>query len=516
MALFYYQALERNGRKTKGMIEADSARHARQLLRGKELIPVHIEARMNTSSGGMLQRRRHAHRRVAAADLALFTRQLATLVQAAMPLETCLQAVSEQSEKLHVKSLGMALRSRIQEGYTLSDSLREHPRVFDSLFCSMVAAGEKSGHLDVVLNRLADYTEQRQRLKSRLLQAMLYPLVLLVVATGVVTILLTAVVPKIIEQFDHLGHALLLAVMMLVTITLSGRMQQQLGRTRSQQEYQQALWYSASAESLALSALSLSLKNEKRVHLEQPWASGPRFFPLPQGQIAVTLRDAQACFNLNALAQPTTASRPLAVQQLIALITRLDVPAYRAELIAESLWEFIDEDRSVQTRLGREDSEYLARSVPFYAANQPLADISEMRVVQGMDAGLYQKLKPLVCALPMTRQQININTLDVTQSVILEALFDPWLSPVQARALLQQRPAKGWEDVDQFLAQPLLADVDERTKKQLKTVLSVDSNYFWLRSDITVNEIELTMNSLIVRMGPQHFSVLWHQTGESE
>ena len=71
MALFYYQALERNGRKTKGMIEADSARHARQLLRGKDLIPVHIEARMNASAGGMLQRRRHAHRRVAAADLAL-------------------------------------------------------------------------------------------------------------------------------------------------------------------------------------------------------------------------------------------------------------------------------------------------------------------------------------------------------------------------------------------------------------------------------------------------------------
>lgn len=108
----------------------------------------------------------------------------------------------------------------------------------------------------------------------------------------------------------------------------------------------------------------------------------PSFFPTAAGQIAVTLRDAQACFNLNALAQPTTASRPLAVQQLIALISRLDVPAYRAELIAESLWEFIDEDRSVQTRLGREDSEYLARSVPFYAANQPLADISEMRVVQ--------------------------------------------------------------------------------------------------------------------------------------
>ncbi|HCU5657573.1 TPA: type II secretion system F family protein [Escherichia coli] len=124
MALFYYQALERNGRKTKGMIEADSARHARQLLRGKELIPVHIEARLNASTGGMLQRRRHAHRRVAAADLALFTRQLATLVQAAMPLETCLQAVSEQSEKLHVKSLGHALPASTRMLIAMSDTLQ--------------------------------------------------------------------------------------------------------------------------------------------------------------------------------------------------------------------------------------------------------------------------------------------------------------------------------------------------------------------------------------------------------
>ncbi|UCQ26586.1 type II secretion system inner membrane protein GspF [Edwardsiella tarda] len=223
MALFYYQALQRNGRKVKGMIEADSARHARQLLRGKDLIPVHTDVRLNAPTDnnlhGLLQRRRHAHRRVATMDLALFTRQLATLAQAAMPLESCLQAVSEQSEKLHVRSLGMSLRSRIQEGYTLSDSLREHPRVFDSLFCSMVAAGEKSGHLNVVLSRLADYTEQRQRLKSRLLQAMLYPLVLLVVAMCVVIILLTAVVPKIVEQFDHLGQALPASTRMLIAMS---------------------------------------------------------------------------------------------------------------------------------------------------------------------------------------------------------------------------------------------------------------------------------------------------------
>ncbi|MCW7225826.1 type II secretion system inner membrane protein GspF [Escherichia coli] len=209
MALFYYQALERNGRKTKGMIEADSARHARQLLRGKELIPVHIEARMNTSSGGGCCS-------VGGTHIVAWRRQILRCSRANWQRwyrqqcrwKPAYRRSVSKVKKLHVKSLGMALRSRIQEGYTLSDSLREHPRVFDSLFCSMVAAGEKSGHLDVVLNRLADYTEQRQRLKSRLLQAMLYPLVLLVVATGVVTILLTAVVPKIIEQFDHLGHAL--------------------------------------------------------------------------------------------------------------------------------------------------------------------------------------------------------------------------------------------------------------------------------------------------------------------
>ena len=203
MALFYYQALQHNGHKAKGLIEADSARHARQLLRGKGLIPVRVEVRLHDFTGknlrGMLQHQWHSRRRVASAELALFTRQLATLVQSAMPLETCLQAVSEQSEKL--------------------DSLREHPRVFDSLFCSMVAAGEKSGHLGVVLNRLADYTEQRQRLKSRLQQAMLYPIVLLVVAISVVSILLTAVVPKIIEQFDYLGHDLPASTRMLISLS---------------------------------------------------------------------------------------------------------------------------------------------------------------------------------------------------------------------------------------------------------------------------------------------------------
>ncbi|XNM60074.1 type II secretion system F family protein [Escherichia coli] len=162
---------------------------------------------------------------MAAADLALFTRQLATLVQAAMPLETCLQAVSEQSEKLRHGSSEWRCAAGLGRLHP-SDSLANIPHVFDSLFCSWLLP-EKIRHVDVVLNRLADYTEQRQRLKSRLLQAMLYPLVLLVVATAVVTISLTAVVPKIIEQFDHLGHALPVSTRTLIAMS-NGAGQQRL------------------------------------------------------------------------------------------------------------------------------------------------------------------------------------------------------------------------------------------------------------------------------------------------
>lgn len=214
MALFYYHALHPDGQKQKGMIEADSARHARQLLRGRDLLPLSLEERVATHA-----RHHFLPRRPGRSDLALFTRQLATLIQAALPLEECLLAVSEQCEKLAMKSLALSLRSRIQQGYTLSESLREHPQVFDTLFCAMVASGEKSSRLDQVLNRLADHTEQRQRMQNRLLQAALYPLILMLIAAGVVAILLTVVVPGVIEQFAHLGAALPTTTRLLITLS---------------------------------------------------------------------------------------------------------------------------------------------------------------------------------------------------------------------------------------------------------------------------------------------------------
>ncbi|WPC73977.1 type II secretion system inner membrane protein GspF [Vibrio porteresiae] len=208
MAAFDYKALDSKGKQKKGVIEGDNARQVRARLKEQGLIPVEVienqGKKSHSSAGGAFT----FQRGISTPDLALITRQLSTLVQSGMPLEECLRAVSEQSEKPRIRSMMAAVRSKVTEGYTLSDSLGDYPYVFDELFRSMVAAGEKSGHLDAVLERLADYAENRQKLRSKLLQAMIYPIVLVVFAVAIVAFLLAAVVPKIVGQFVQMGQRL--------------------------------------------------------------------------------------------------------------------------------------------------------------------------------------------------------------------------------------------------------------------------------------------------------------------
>lgn len=216
MAAFEYQAVDSRGKTKKGVIEGDTPRQVRGLLRDQGLMPTVVTPTLSQrknkidhdNKGFSTSFSQGKAGKISAAELALVTRQLATLVESGLPLEESLLAVAEQCEKNRIKSMIMGVRTKVTEGYGLSESMAEYPKAFNRLYRAMVAAGEKSGHLDKVLNRLADYTEQRQQMRSQLIQALVYPLIMTVVAVGVITILLTAVVPKIVGQFEHMGENL--------------------------------------------------------------------------------------------------------------------------------------------------------------------------------------------------------------------------------------------------------------------------------------------------------------------
>ena len=213
MAAFEYIALDENGKEKKGLLEADTAKQVRQLLRDKGLTPLQIDNAKATekksgSKSPLFDGSKLFQRGINTTELCLITRQLATLVQASLPLEESLAAVANQSEKPHIKSMMYAIRSKVMEGHTLAAGLAEYPKAFNQLFCATIDAGEKSGHLDTVLERLADYTETRQELQSKVSQAMIYPVFLTGFAILIVGFLMAYVVPQVVSVFDDIGEEL--------------------------------------------------------------------------------------------------------------------------------------------------------------------------------------------------------------------------------------------------------------------------------------------------------------------
>jgi len=218
MPAYKYEALDASGKSSNGIVEAESMKAARSHLRGLQLVPLGLTpVAVVESAGG--QRRLFAPKAFSSSGLAVWTRQLAGLVAAGLPLERALTALADEAEEQRQRDLIAHLRSEVNGGATFARALGSVPREFDEVYRAVVAAGEQSGALGRVLERLADDLEERQALKGKLIGAALYPAIVSVIAVIIVTFLVTYVVPQVASVFASGKHALPFLTEMMLGIS---------------------------------------------------------------------------------------------------------------------------------------------------------------------------------------------------------------------------------------------------------------------------------------------------------
>ena len=219
MPAFRYEAVDDSGATHKGVVNADSAKSARADLRVQGFTPLHVEAIAAQVDEAGVARRRGFGERLTQNELALFTRQLASLLEAGLPLEQAFTALLEQAERPYVRDLIASIRSEVIGGASFSDALSRYPRDFAEIFRALVASGEQIGHLARVLTRLADYIERRNALVQKVKLAFTYPAIVTVVAFAIVIFLLTYVVPQIVSVFTNTKQKLPVLTMMMLAVS---------------------------------------------------------------------------------------------------------------------------------------------------------------------------------------------------------------------------------------------------------------------------------------------------------
>lgn len=218
MAVFEYKGLNQSGKQIKGIIDAESQRAARNSLKQKSIFPTELnEVQLKPSTKQGLNRSiDFQSKKVSTSQLAVTTRQLSTLISAGMPLVEALRSLSEQTESTRLKSIIAEVSDQVNEGSTFADGLKEFPKVFPRLYINMVASGEASGTLDMVLDRLADLLEGQAVLKRKVISALFYPIIMIVLCVGIVALLLTFVVPQITAIFEKQGAVLPLPTRLVI------------------------------------------------------------------------------------------------------------------------------------------------------------------------------------------------------------------------------------------------------------------------------------------------------------
>lgn len=203
MPAFEYRCLDHRGKVRKGVLEGDSARQIRQQLKGKGWVPLEVdETRDNSGTragGGRFSR----SGKLDTGEQALVTRQLATLIRSGLPVEQALSAVVQQTGRPRIERIVVAVRARVMEGHSLAAALAEFPRAFPEMYRATVAAGEQSGHLEDVLEQLAEYLENRHDTGRSVAQSLIYPAFILVFSFAIIILLMTYVVPRMVEVFSR-------------------------------------------------------------------------------------------------------------------------------------------------------------------------------------------------------------------------------------------------------------------------------------------------------------------------
>ena len=223
MAVFEYKGYDSKGKFVRGMHEADNVKSLRLSLRkeGIYLSEYYDErdkksASLRSRLSGDVDLSRYFPQRISVQEVAVATRQLATLLNAGIPLVEALAALVDQVESKALKRVLSTVKQKVNEGVSLADALKEHPSAFSSLYVNMIRAGESSGAMDVVLFRLADFTEGQSRLRSKILGTMMYPIIMIVVGIGILGILFTVVIPRITLIFKNAKAQLPLPTRILI------------------------------------------------------------------------------------------------------------------------------------------------------------------------------------------------------------------------------------------------------------------------------------------------------------
>lgn len=287
---------------------------------------------------------------------------------------------------------------------------------------------------------------------------------------------------------------LLVAVLATLAAVVLDDIRFGLRRAANAEAVGQARWYALGAEALAAGQIGRLTRASDRLTLEGGWHERPFSFPVENGLIEVRIADGGACFNLNSLVQGTgevLSRRETGVIQFVALLSALGLAPREAEMLAAALTDWIDSD-GVRESGGAEDEAYLAGSPPYRTAGTLLAEVSELRAVRGFTPAVYERLRPVVCALPNSDlSPINVNTLTPDKAVLLTMLTEGQVGPELARRVIAARPAGGWSR-EEFLLQPAILQGSPTDPDQVKTT----SRYFTLQTEVTYLDAEVVASGL--------------------